>query len=258
MTSAVTSLAGKKVLVTGASSGIGAACTELFAREGSELWICARRLEPLKQLAASLEEQYGASVHPFVLDVSQETDVVESLSALPAMDVLINNAGLSRGLGPIDQGLLSDWNEMIDTNIKGLLYVSKTVLQKMVDQGQGHVIHIGSIAGREVYPGGAVYCGTKFAVRALAEGMRVDLCGSGVKVSSVDPGMVNTEFATVRFHGDREKADSFYRGMTPLVAMDVAETVVWVASRPAHVNVGEILILPTHQASAQTVHHDPS
>jgi len=147
---------------------------------------------------------------------------------------------------------------MIDTNIKGLLYVSKTVLQKMVDQGQGHVIHIGSIAGREVYPGGAVYCGTKFAVRALAEGMRVDLCGSGVKVSSVDPGMVNTEFATVRFHGDRDKADSFYRGMTPLVAMDVAETVVWVASRPAHVNVGEILILPTHQASAQIVHHDPS
>ena len=184
--------------------------------------------------------------------------MVENLSALPAMDVLVNNAGLSRGLGPIDKGLLNDWNEMIDINIKGLLYVSKTVLQKMVDQGQGHVIHIGSIAGRDVYPGGAVYCGTKFAVRALAEGMRVDLCGSGVKVSLVDPGMVNTEFATVRFHGDRDKADSVYRGMTPLVAMDVAETIVWVASRPAHVNVGEILILPTHQASAQIVHRDPS
>jgi len=250
----VSLLAEKNVFITGASSGIGEACARAFAEEGAHLWLCARRLDRLNTLAEDLKAKFDAKVQTFALDVRDAKAVSEACATLPCVDVLLNNAGLSRGLVSVEEGLLSDWDEMIETNVKGLLHVSRAVLPAMVKAGEGHVIHIGSIAGREVYPGGAVYCGTKYAVKAIAEGMRVDLCGTGVRVSCVDPGLVNTEFSRVRFHGDQTKADVAYQGMTPLSGEDVAESVLWVASRPPHVNVGDLLLLPTDQASAQRVH----
>lgn len=252
------SLSGKTVFVTGASSGIGEACSRAFAQAGARLLLCARREDRLRQLAASLREEHGTEVLAFALDVRQRTAVEEALAALPpewaTPDVLVNNAGLSRGLEPLHQGSHQDWEEMIDTNVKGLLWISRTLLPAMVERSSGHVINIGSIAGREVYPNGAVYCASKHAVDALTKGMRIDLNGTGVKVSSVDPGLVDTEFSRVRFHGDQERADATYQGMTPLCGEDVAETVLWVASRPAHVNLADILILPADQASCTVVH----
>jgi len=190
--------------------------------------------------------------------VRERSAVEKAFQALPQewqdIDLLVNNAGLSRGLEPLQQGSFQDWEEMLDTNVKGLLHVSRTLLPKMVERGEGQVINIGSIAGHEVYPGGAVYCASKHAVDAITKGMRLDLSGTGIRVSTVDPGLVNTEFSSVRFRGDTERADSTYQGMTPLLGKDVAETVLWVASRPKHMNAAEILLLPTDQASCGTVH----
>lgn len=251
------SLAGKTVCVTGASSGIGAACVKAFAAAGARLLVCARRSDRLHELVAGLTEQ-GVEAHAFELDVQDRSAVEESFADLPAawskIDILLNNAGLSRGLDPIHEGLVDDWDEMLQTNVQGLLYVSRAVLPGMVERGKGHLINIGSIAGREVYPKGAVYCASKHAVGAITEGMRLDLNGTGVKVSTVDPGLVNTEFSRVRFHGDQERADQTYVGMTPLSGADVAASVLWVAQQPAHVNVAEILLFPSDQASATTVH----
>lgn len=242
------------VFITGASSGIGQACARRFAAEGARLLLVARREERLSALA----EELGSAVRTLTLDVRDRSAVFESLQALPPewrqVELLVANAGLSRGLAPLQSGDLEDWEEMIDTNVKGLLYVDRVVTPWMVERGRGTVIHIGSIAGRQVYPGGNVYCATKHAVRALTDALRIDLLGSGVRVGSVDPGMVETEFSEVRFHGDRSRAEAVYRGLRPLQAEDVAETVFFAADLPDHVNLAEVLLLPTDQASATHLH----
>ncbi len=241
------------VVVTGASSGIGAACAEAFAAVGARLVICARRSDRLRDLA----ERLPTEVHPVALDVRDRAAVDAAFAALPTqwrdVDVLVNNAGLAAGLAPLQDGDPDDWDVTIDTNVKGLLYVTRAVVPAMVARGAGHVVNVGSIAGREAYPGGAVYCATKAAVDRITRALRMDLLGTGVRVSTVDPGLVETEFSVVRFAGDRDRADAVYRGMTPLTADDVAEAVVWVADRPAHVQVAEVVLLPTDQASATRV-----
>jgi 3-hydroxy acid dehydrogenase / malonic semialdehyde reductase len=248
---------GRTVLITGASSGIGQACAEAFAAAGERLILCARRLDRLQALADRLQESYATECHIISFDVRDASAVEGAIASLPdswhAIDILLNNAGLSRGLDPLQEGLLSDWQEMLDTNVQGLLLMSRAILPGMVARGSGQVINIGSIAGHEVYPKGAVYCASKHAVAALTKGMRLDLNGTGVRVSTVDPGLVETEFSQVRFHGDQERAAATYTGMTPLTGADVAETVLWVASQPAHVNVAEVLLLPSDQASATLV-----
>ena len=246
------------VFVTGASSGIGAACAREFARYGARLLVAARRLDRLAALQEELLELGAPAARAEQLDVRDAEAVARLVQNLPEewqeIEVLVNNAGLSRGLSPLHKGLLDDWNEMIDTNVKGLLYVNRAVVPLMVRRGRGTVVHIGSIAGHEVYPGGNVYCGTKHAVRGITGALRLDLLGSGVRVCSIDPGMVETEFSEVRFHGDRERAAAVYRGTTALSAQDVAEVVYFAASRPDHVDLAEVLLLPTDQASATSVH----
>ncbi len=247
----------RTVLVTGASAGIGAACARAFAGAGARLVLAARRAERLEALAAELRDAHGADSHLLELDVRDAEAVAAALGGLPAewaqVDVLVNNAGLGRGLEKAHEGSPADWDEMVDTNVKALLYVTRAVVPGMVARRRGHVVNIGSVAGHEVYPGGAVYCATKHAVGAITRGLRMDLLGTGVRVSTVDPGMVETEFSVVRFHGDRERADRVYAGMTPLVADDVADAVLWCATRPPHVNVDEIILKPTDQASATLV-----
>ncbi|HEY9814974.1 MAG TPA: SDR family oxidoreductase [Candidatus Obscuribacterales bacterium] len=246
------------VLITGASSGIGAACAAAFAEAGTRLILAARRQERLQAIAQALVDQYGIAIHPVVMDVCDRAQVEAVLQGLPAdwqaIDVLVNNAGLSRGLEPLQQGSIEDWDEMIDTNLKGLLYVTRTVLPGMVERGRGHVINIGSIAGHQSYPKGNVYCATKAAVRALSHGLKMDLSGTPVRVSSVDPGLVETEFSQVRFHGDQDRAAQVYANVTPLTPEDVAEVVLFCATRPPHVNLSEILLLPTDQSSSTLVH----
>ncbi|CAN5236107.1 SDR family NAD(P)-dependent oxidoreductase [soil metagenome] len=245
------------VLITGASAGIGAACARAFAAYGARLVLAARRAERLEQLAADLERDHGTRSQLIALDVRDAGGVSSTLGSLPAqwgeIDVLVNNAGLGRGLDRVHEGDPTEWDEMIDTNIKGVLYVSRAVLPGMVKRGRGHVINLGSVAGHEVYPGGAVYCSTKHALDALTRGMRMDLLGTGVRVSTVDPGMVQTDFSVVRFRGDQEYADKVYAGMTPLSPEDIADAVLWCATRPPHVNIDEIILKPLDQASATLV-----
>jgi len=255
-------LDGKTVFITGASSGIGAACAAAFAREGARLLLCARRRERLEAVAAEVASLTGTAIHLLALDVRDQSAVAEAIASLPekwkGIDILVNNAGLSRGLSKIHEGLLSDWEEMIDTNVKGLLYVTREVVGGMVERRRGgHVINIGSIAGHESYPGGNVYCGTKAAVRAITAGMRMDLAGASIRVSAINPGMVETEFSLVRFHGDEERAKKVYQGMKPLSGEDVADLALFIATRPSHVNVAEVLLLPAAQASATIVHRAP-
>ncbi len=249
------------VFVTGASSGIGLSCARAFAREGARLILAARRRERIDALAFELQDEHATIPFLLTLDVRDRAAVEAAVAGLPeewsAIDVLVNNAGLSRGLDKLQQGLIEDWEEMIDTNVKGLLYVSRAVLPGMVARGRGHVINIGSIAGREVYPGGNVYCGSKFAERAISKGMLIDVNGTGVRVTTVDPGMVETEFSKVRFHGDDARAGKVYQGVTALRPDDVADAVVWCAGRPDHVNVAELVLLPTDQAAATVVHRRP-
>jgi NADP-dependent 3-hydroxy acid dehydrogenase YdfG len=253
-------LSGRVVLVTGASSGIGAACARAFASSGARLLLVARRKARLDALAAELAASGSMEVRTVELDVRDERAVSAAFDALPepwrTVDTLVNNAGLSRGLAPLHEGAISDWQEMIDTNVKGLLFVDRAVTPGMVRRRRGTVIHIGSIAGRQVYPGGNVYCATKYAVRALTDALRLDLNGTGVRVTSVDPGMVETEFSEVRFHGDASRAAQVYRGMTPLTADDVAEVVLFAATRPPHVTIADALLLPTDQASATAIHRE--
>ena len=246
------------VLITGASAGIGAACARAFAREGARLVLAARRTERLEALAAELRAEHGTECHLIALDVRDGAAVAATLGGLPAewaqVDVLVNNAGLGRGLEKLQQGSPVDWDEMIDTNVKGLLYATGALLPGMVERGRGHVVNIGSVAGHEVYPGGAVYCATKHAVGAITKGLRMDLLGTGVRVSTVDPGMVETEFSVVRFKGDEERARRVYADMNPLTPDDIADAVLWCATRPPHVNIDEIIVKPTDQASASLVH----
>ena len=248
-------LVDRTVLVTGASSGIGASCARQFAAAGARLVLCARREDRLRALADELE----ADVHAVVLDVRDRAAVQTALGGLPEawrdVDVLVNNAGLASGFGPLWDDDPDDWDRMLDTNVRGLLDVTRAVLPRMVERGAGHVINIGSVAGHEPYRNGAVYCATKAAVGALTTALRHDLLGSGVRVSTVDPGMVETEFSVVRF-GDADRAAQVYEGVTPLTGDDVAEVVVWVADRPAHVQVAEVIVLAGAQAGATTVHRE--
>jgi 3-hydroxy acid dehydrogenase/malonic semialdehyde reductase len=246
------------VLITGASSGIGEACAHAFAAAGARLVLTARRRERLEALAAELRDAHGTECHLLTLDVRDRNGVASAFAGLPAewaaIDVLVNNAGMARGTDKVQNGAPGEWDDVVQTNVNGLLYVTRAVTAGMVGRGRGHVINLGSVAGHEVYPGGAVYCATKHAVGAITKGLRMDLLGTGLRVSTVDPGMVETEFSVVRFGGDQERADKVYRGMTPLTAADIADTVLWVATRPAHVNIDEIIIKPTDQASATMVH----
>ncbi len=245
------------VLVTGASSGIGAACARAFAQAGARVIVAARRTERTEAVAAQLGQEFGVETLPLTLDVRDYAQVTQVLGHLPApwaaVDILLNNAGLARGLAKLQEGQVQDWDEMIDTNVKGLLYVTRTILPGMVARGRGHVINIGSLAGHEVYPNGGVYCATKHAVDVLTRALRMDLVGVPIRVSSVDPGMVETEFSLVRFHGDQPRANKVYQGFEPLTAEDIADVVLFCATRPQHVNIQDVLIMPTAQASATLV-----
>jgi len=249
---------GRVVFITGASSGIGASCARAFARQGARLLLAARRTERLEAIAAQIASETGVGLRLMTLDVRDPAAVERMITSLPeewsAVDVLVNNAGLSRGLDKLHEGLLSDWEEMIDTNVKGLLYVTRAVLPGMVHRGRGHVINIGSIAGHESYPGGNVYCASKAAVRALTAGLRMDLVDTPIRVTTINPGMVETEFSVIRFHGNTERAARVYQGIQPLTPDDVAEVAVFCATRPPHVDVAEVLLLPTAQASATVIH----
>lgn len=251
----------KTVFITGASSGIGKACAEVLAEAGYKLLLCARRMQQLTALKDKLLNLYpNLAIHVFPLDVRQVDEVRQAVASLPEewkkIDVLINNAGLSQGLDPIQSGDTDDWDRMIDTNIKGFLYVSRTVIPLMEAQGSGHIINLGSIAGKEVYPNGNVYCATKHAVDALNKAMRIDLLPKGIKVTAINPGMVETEFSEVRFKGDTERAAQVYQGLTPLSGTDIAETILFVLSRPAHVCINDLLIMPTAQANGSLVHRN--
>ncbi|MEN8137159.1 MAG: SDR family NAD(P)-dependent oxidoreductase [Bacteroidota bacterium] len=243
-------------LITGATSGIGKSTAKKLAARKYNLIITGRRKERLVELSKKLKVEYSVDVLILNFDVRNNDEVVEHLSKLPGewknIDILINNAGLAAGLAPIQDGLISDWERMIDTNVKGLLYVTKIVSQIMISRKKGHIVNIGSIAGKEVYPNGNVYCGTKHAVDALTKGMRIDLVKYGIKVSSIDPGMVDTEFSLVRL-GDEEKAAMVYEGLTPLYADDIADAIDFMVSRPAHVTINDMVIMPTAQASATVV-----
>lgn len=234
------------VLITGATSGIGLACARLFAARGAVLTLVGRRVDRLDAIAAELPTE----VATITLDVTDRLAALAALEGARTPDVLVNSAGLASGLAPIQDGDFADWDAMLDTNVRGLLTVTRALLPRMIAAGHGHVVNIGSIAGRESYPGGAVYCASKHAVDAITRSMRMDLLGTGVKVSTVDPGMVETEFSLVRFHGDADRAAAVYEGLDPLTGDDVAETVVWIADRPRHVQIAEVVIFPTAQASA--------
>ncbi|MDQ7040098.1 MAG: SDR family NAD(P)-dependent oxidoreductase [Rhodothermus sp.] len=251
-------LQNRVVFITGASSGIGWACAEAFARLGARLLLCARRLERLQHLAEHLQRTYRVDVHFFALDVREAAAVQQAIENLPetwqAIEVLVNNAGLARALDPVYANQIEDIDLMVDTNIKGLLYVTRAVVPGMLARGRGHVINIGSTAGHEVYPGGTVYCATKHAVGAITRGLKLDLHGTPIRVSTVDPGMVGeTEFSLVRFAGDAKRAARVYEGTRPLTPADVAEAVVWCATRPPHVNVAEVILMPTDQSSATLI-----
>ncbi|HEX9657694.1 MAG TPA: SDR family NAD(P)-dependent oxidoreductase [Bacteroidota bacterium] len=252
------SVKGKIVCITGASSGIGAACADEFAKNGASLLLLARRQERIAATAKSLAEKYKVHTLALTLDVQKQPEVERLFTSIPAewkkIDILVNNAGLSRGLDKLHEAKIDDWEEMIDTNIKGLLYVTRAVLPSMVERNEGHVIHIGSIAGRQTYPGGNVYCATKHAVLGLTHGMKMDLLGTNVRVSSVDPGLVETEFSSVRYRGNEELAAKAYANTTVLQPADIAEIVLFCATRPPHVNILETVVLATNQASASMVH----
>ena len=246
-------LKGKIVLITGASSGIGAATAMAFAVEGARLLLAARRAGKMAEVASAALERGAQAVHSVHLDVRSRIAVQRIIDELPEewaeISVLVNNAGLSRGLDKVYTGKIDDWEEMIDTNVKGLLYVTRAVVPGMVVRGSGHVVNLGSIAGDMAYPNGAVYCGSKAAVRLINDGLRQDLLGTPVRVTSVDPGMVETDFSLIRFHGDAEKAAKVYKGLTPLTPEDVAEAVLWAVKQPAHVNIARIAMTSVDQAN---------
>lgn len=242
----------KIALITGATAGIGEACARLFAQQNYDLILTGRRAERLDSLATELVDKFGIRVNTIQMDVQIKEDVakLETLTEeWKKVDVLINNAGLSQGLDPINSGSLTDWEVMIDTNIKGLLYVTKIVSNWMIKNGSGHIINLGSIAGKETYLNGNVYCATKHAVDSLSKAMRIDLLPHKIKVTAIHPGAVETEFSEVRFHGDKERAKKVYEGFEPLHAHDIAETIWFVASRPPHVNINDMLVMPTAQAN---------
>jgi NADP-dependent 3-hydroxy acid dehydrogenase YdfG len=249
----------KIILITGASSGIGEACAHLFAAHGAKLILAARRIDKIDMLAKTLKESHGSDCISIALDVCQRDAVETTLHALPkswqSIDILINNAGLALSSDPIQNGSIDNWDTMIDTNIKGLLYVTHTLLPGMLERNRGHIVNIGSIAGQEAYPNGNVYCATKHAVRAISKSLRIDLLGTPLRITEIAPGAVNTEFSSVRWN-DPERAKLFYADFEPLMANDIAESVYFCITRPAHVDIAEMTILPTCQASANHLHRN--
>lgn len=248
----------KIVMITGASSGFGAAFAEAFAREGASLILAARRKDRLDEIQKKLYNKYGVKIITVELDVADESAVVEKLSQLPSEfytpDILINNAGMVKGLNKLWETAAKDWNQMIDTNVKGILAVSAQIIPRMLLKNAGHIINVGSVSSYETYAGGSVYCATKFAVKAITDTLRKELVATPLRVSMISPGLAKTEFSTVRFSGDQAKADSVYENMEPLTAEDMAEIVLFMASRPPHVNIADILVFPTNQASVSLVH----
>lgn len=246
------------ILITGATSGIGKACAELLAQQGKSLFLVGRRFDRLQNLQKELTKEKKIEVVIAPLDVSDSKAVEEFgkkySGELSKLDVLINNAGLAVGRDRIQEGKLKDWDTMWDVNVKGLLYVTHQVLPHFIKKQSGHIVNLGSVAGRWVYPRGNIYCATKRAVSALTEALRQDLLGTGIRVTEISPGMVETEFSLVRFEGDEQKAKAIYEGMTPLSAKDIAEAVIWSLMRPKHVNIQEMIIYPTEQASTSLVH----
>lgn len=245
------------VFITGATSGIGLKTAEMFATLGYNLILNGRRLDRLNKIQLELAKKVSVQLAPF--DVSRKREADEwfnkNESLFANVSILVNNAGLARGSDPVQSADVSDWEEMIDTNIKGLLYVTRRLLPHFMNNQKGHIINIGSVAGRWTYPGGAVYSATKFAVRAISEGLRLDLLGKNIRVCNIEPGMVETEFSEVRFR-DKEKASAVYKNMTPLTPEDIANTISWVVQQPSHVNIQELVIYPTDQASVRDVHRE--
>jgi len=254
------SLRGKTVFITGASAGIGEATAYAFAAEGARLLLAARRVEKLEAVAAEALSRGAAGVHTFSLDVRDSGAVAAAIAALPAawaaIDVLVNNAGLSRGLDKLYEGKIEDWEEMIDTNVKGLLYVTRAVVPGMVERKSGHIVNLGSTAGELPYPMGAVYCATKAAEKSINDGLRQDVLGTPLRVTSIDPGMVETDFSKVRFRGNEERAAKVYQGVTPLTPADIADAILWAVSRPAHVNIAHVLMTPVAQANSLMFHRE--
>jgi len=256
------SLQGKIVFITGASGGIGESAAYAFATQGARLLLCARREEKVDAVAQQALAKGAPAVHAFALDVREQSAVAAAIAALPAewaaIDILVNNAGLSRGLDKLYQGHIQDWEEMIDTNVKGLLYVTRAVVPGMVERGAGHIVNLGSTAGEIPYPGGAVYCATKAAEKSINDGLRQDVLGTPLRVTSIDPGMVETDFSRIRFRGDEDRAAKVYQGVTPLTPGDVADAIVWAVSRPAHVNIAHVLMTPVAQANSLLFHREPA
>ncbi|MEW5844261.1 MAG: SDR family NAD(P)-dependent oxidoreductase [Bacteroidota bacterium] len=254
------SLKNKNVFITGVTSGIGKSCAYAFATEGANLIISARRLSLVKEIGEDIKNKFGVKVYTFKLDVQNKIEVDNSIKSLPEefkkIDILVNNAGLGIGLDKFYEDNPEGWEAMIDTNVKGLLYVTHAVVKGMVERESGHIINIGSLAGHEAYPKGAVYCATKFAVDAITKSLRMDLVEKHIRVSTIDPGMVETNFSMIRFRGDEQKAKNVYKGVDPLTGDDIADAVVFCASRPANVNIAEMLILAGTQASAMVVHRE--
>ena len=247
----------KTILITGASSGIGEGCARKFASQGARLILNARSTDKLTDLADELREKYGTECHVMPFDVRDRESAAAALDALPeewkSIDVLINNAGLAIGTDKEHEGNIDEWDVMIDTNIKALLSMTRLIVPGMIEQGRGHIINIGSIAGDAAYPGGSVYCATKAAVKALSDGLRIDLVDTPLRVTNIKPGLVETNFSVVRFRGDKEKADNVYRGIKPLNGDDIAEVVYFAASAPEHMQVAEVLVMPTYQATGTIV-----
>lgn len=251
-------LKNKTVFITGASSGIGKACAEVFAESGANLILSARRVDKIKELADKLSAEFNIEVFAGKMDVQKRKEIDQFVNKLPdnfkKIDILVNNAGLALGVTEFYNDDPDGWDTMIDTNIKGLLYTTHKIVPLMMKEGAGHVINLGSIAGHQAYPKGSVYCATKHAVKAITRSLRMDLLDQGIRVSSVDPGMVETEFSEVRFRGDKDKASDVYKGIEPLVARDIAEAILFCATRPPHANINEMVIMPSAQANAFITH----
>ncbi|WP_160670905.1 SDR family NAD(P)-dependent oxidoreductase [Clostridium sp. C8-1-8] len=250
----------KIVFISGASSGIGEAAAVRFAKEGAILILCARSLEKLDALKEQLVKDYAVEVHTYKLDVRDKKAINSIFESMPErlknIDILVNNAGLAQGLEKVQEEDMEDFDVMIDTNIKGLLYLTRKIVPIMIGNGRGHVINIGSTAGIVAYPGGTVYCATKAAVKFISDGLRMDVVDTPIKVTNIQPGMVETNFSVIRFHGDKEKADAVYEGIEPLTAEDIADVILYTASVPAHVQICEVTVTPTHQATAGVVHKE--
>ena len=250
----------KTVLITGATSGIGLACAELFSKNNHRLILTGRRKQRLEKIQKQLTEKFATQILLLNFDIREQQQVQSAIESLPPewknIDILVNNAGLAVGFDPLQTGVADDWERMIDTNIKGLLYISRAVLPGMIERKSGHIINIGSIAGKEVYPNGNVYCATKHAVDALTKGIRIDTVKYGIKVTQIAPGAVETEFSVVRFKGDQQKADQVYEGFEPLHPENIAEVVYFTTTLPNNVNINDLVIMPTAQASATILHKE--